>query len=168
MNILQYLAQFHKGWLDIAQAFIGNDYRYRDYAEDYVQDAYLKIAEEGIEYKSEKQLKKYMIKTIKSIIINDKKKARPEVVSIEGTLYKLGLDPTKYRDLRVILERLEKIENGLYWFDREMWRLYRSELSSIRKIAKATKISHVTVFRTLKRCKDIIREKLKADYYEKK
>lgn len=168
MDPILYLYKYHDGWVELAKAITENDYRFKDYAEDYVQESYIKIIKEDIEWRGEKAAKMYMMRTLKSIILNDIKKARPETVSIEKTMHKLGLDPGEYKDTKALYESLEAIESNLYWFDREMWRLYRSKLSSIRQLSKATKIGHVTVFKTLKRCKDIIRSKLRDEYYGKK
>ena len=52
----------------------------------------------------------------------------------------------------------------MYWFDRTMLNLYMYRLPSIRKLSKASDISTSTVFKTLKRCKLIIKKQLICHY----
>ena len=55
------------------------------------------------------------------------------------------------------------ILNGMYWFDRKLFTLYVKQFNSIRKLAKETRLGHVTVYNTIKRAKKNIKKKL----YEK-
>lgn len=60
-------------------------------------------------------------------------------------------------------DKVQKILNGMYWFDRKLFTLYVKQFNSIRKLANETKLGHVTVYNTIKRCKTNIKKKL----YEK-
>mgnify|MGYP003108653845 FL=1 len=51
----------------------------------------------------------------------------------------------------------------MYWFDRKLFTLYVKQFNSIRKLAKETRLGHVTVYNTIKRAKKNIKKKL----YEK-
>ena len=57
-------------------------------------------------------------------------------------------------------DNVEKILNGMYWFDRKLFTLYVKQFNSIRKLANETKLGHVTVYNTIKRAKKNIKNKL--------
>ena len=53
-------------------------------------------------------------------------------------------------------------------FDKKVFNLYRYEFKTHpRAMSKKTKLSESTIYRTVKRCKIKINEKLKDQYYEK-
>jgi len=60
-----------------------------------------------------------------------------------------------------------KIDNhieGWRWYDKTLFILYRDTNMSIRKIAEETNISWVSIFNTLKKCKEELKEIFKEDY----
>ena len=63
-----------------------------------------------------------------------------------------------------ILTNLELIIRNMCWLDKSMLNLYMYRLPSIRKISKATDTSTSFVFKTLKRCKLIIKKQLICHY----
>lgn len=74
----------------------------------------------------------------------------------------------------VILETEKDIDkmiddyvDSFYWFDKTVFNLYRYEFKNhTNNMSQATKLSVSTIYRTVKRCKVKINEKLKDHYYE--
>jgi len=74
----------------------------------------------------------------------------------------------------VILESEKDIDklineyvNSFYWFDKKVFNLYRYEFKNhTSNMSKDTKLSVSTIYRTVKRCKVKINDKLKDQYYE--
>ena len=54
--------------------------------------------------------------------------------------------------------------NTWHWYDKSIYELYRDTDLSIRGMATETKISSVNIFHTLKKGKNIMRDKFKEDY----
>ena len=50
------------------------------------------------------------------------------------------------------------------WYNRKLTEIYRDTDLSIRKIAAATNISFVSIFNTLKNCKNEIKQKFQEDF----
>ena len=59
---------------------------------------------------------------------------------------------------------VDDIADGWNWYDRKLWKLYSQTDMSIRKLAKETKISWVSIFNTLKNLKEELRLKLGEDF----
>lgn len=67
-----------------------------------------------------------------------------------------------------IQKKVDAYVSSFYWFDKALFNLYRYEFKQHRtEMSNATKISQSTIYRTVKRCKIKINEKLKKQYYEK-
>jgi len=74
----------------------------------------------------------------------------------------------------VILESEKDIDkmineyvDSFYWFDKRVFNLYRYEFKNhTNNMSEATKLSVSTIYRTVKRCKVKINDKLKDHYYE--
>lgn len=69
-------------------------------------------------------------------------------------------------------ESIEKLVNdyvdSFYWFDKSVFNLYRYEFKNhTSQMSKKTNLSVSTIYRTVKRCKIKINDKLKDQYYEK-
>lgn len=66
-----------------------------------------------------------------------------------------------------IEEKIDDYVDSFYWFDKKVFNLYRYEFKNhTNNMSKATKLSVSTIYRTVKRCKVKINEKLKKQYYE--
>jgi RNA polymerase sigma factor (sigma-70 family) len=62
---------------------------------------------------------------------------------------------------------IDEYVDSFYWFDRNVFNLYRYEFKNhTNNMSEATKLSVSTIYRTVKRCKVKINEKLKDQYYE--
>lgn len=62
---------------------------------------------------------------------------------------------------------IDEYVNSFYWFDKKVFNLYRYEFKNhTSNMSKDTKLSVSTIYRTVKRCKVKINDKLKDQYYE--
>ena len=160
----------HKELIKLAKYF-AFDVEQKEYPEDTVQELYIKILNNK-NFIYEKHNKTYLIKTLKSIVIDNYKKKK--IVYMRTGL---GLNLSKYSRTEnykteqknkikkeKILTCLELTISNMYWFDKKMLNLYMYRLPSIRKISKATDINSKVVFETLKRCKLIIKKQLICHY----
>jgi RNA polymerase sigma factor (sigma-70 family) len=159
------LCKHHKDWVTIVKSF--GEYLY---AEDIVQEMYLRIA----------RLKKQ-----EKCVINGK----PNKAYIYLILKNSHIDLTKYRqkNIKVSLYEIDnltvedyeqtmftsydKIEDKIYseidsWieYDKRLFSLYLKGDISMREISAGTNISLTSIFNTIKNCKEKIRIKCGEDY----
>jgi RNA polymerase sigma factor (sigma-70 family) len=171
-TMLIYAYKHHQDWINIARKYVGEYY-----AEDIVQEFYLRLYEKArlkdFVFTDLTVNKSYAFLLIRSLAIDlQREKAR------SGKMYLEDIDYTS-EDFKVkkrvkSLEELEaynkislKIDaiiKDWHWYDKELFNIYRFTDLSIRGIAKETTISWVSIFNTLKRCKEIIKEELGEDY----
>tara|TARA_R110002012_G_scaffold69193_6_gene179215 strand:+ start:93 stop:665 length:573 start_codon:yes stop_codon:yes gene_type:complete len=156
------------------------------YHEDVTQDLYIKIQEEldKVEDKPEHILKfleryynghTFNIYTIVKNQYIDILRKEKKYVSFD--FYKLNknernklIEKAKSYELKnnSIEDKVNKYVKTFYWFDRKLFNLFRYEFKQHRmQMSKETKISQSTIYRTVKRCKVRINDKLKDQYYEK-
>ena len=161
------LYQRHKDWL-LAVAF--NFTKDKNSAQDLIQDVYLHLLEmknlEKIIY-SERDLNLfYIYKLIRSKFINstNKKKKIPQTLLDEDVQefsvdqeYDYDKDENTERLLQIMSEGLEE----LHWFDRMLHQTYHSEKHSIQSLHEATKISRNTIWVSLNKTKNYLKQKAK-------
>ena len=177
-EFLETLGKNHKEWVQIAKNLGA-----KDYAEDIVQESYLKIikyADNKNVYSNGKYSKAYMYFTIRSVFLNYiKLKNKVHKIQIEE-FYKdnefLEIEPQhlgkfistdELKREEAFWRLCEKMDNELktwHWYDKSIYELYRDTDLSIRGMASETKISSVNIFHTLKKGKNIMRDKFKEDY----
>lgn len=168
-QVIEDIHKYHKEWI---RYVFKNAYN-RDQkinAEDFVQNAYLKILKQHTfspyRYYDSKGLinKKYFFLTLKSLLIDDYKKKKLETVSIKP-YFDLVEDIIEKKNMEVVYDKLETTMNRMYWYDKKMLNLYVYHIPSIRKISTETTISSKAVFKTIKRCKLTIKKELAKEYY---
>jgi len=152
-------------WLRIAASFVGNDI-----ASDVVQESYLKLhkyaSEEKLFFKDGGVNKSYMYLTIRSIcfeILGVKKIIlKEDVVELKREI-DTDVDE-KVLAFNRLCDKIDKEVMTWRWYDSRLFMLYKDSPMSLRKIAKETGISWVSIHYTIKNCKAIIHEKFKEDY----
>ena len=165
MGILERVAKYHKDWIELAAVFD------KDFAEDIVQEMYLLLHKYNV---SEEQMftngrinRGYVFIIIRNIhfqLHNIRK--RINKVELNDEVYRLEddfnldaeLDWNKFRN------QVEEITEKWDWYDKKLFTLYKDNKTSIRKLAKETGISFVSIFHTLKDCKKRIKNELGEDY----
>jgi len=132
---------------------------------DIVQDMYLKVFDELTNNELEinnlivnNEPHYGVIKRIIKQLIQVKSKNKNNNIRLKD-LHKEIADKEKQEEN--IDEKIDKVLQEMYWFDRKLFNLYRKEFHSIRKLSKATKISHVTVHKTIAKCKQELKNKIK-------
>ena len=168
-NMLEEVARFHKEWVRTINALGENTY-----AEDIVQEMYLKIHKytnpETIFNKKGELRKGYIFFVLKTIL-HDYRKAKAKInkVGLEA-LYNVSEDEDTYtEEFQEFCIKLDKEVKNWHWYDRDLFTLYKSEYKrelSLRKIAKGTGISWVSIHNTIKICKDKVRDNLRDDWDE--
>ena len=166
---LELVAKQHKEWIRVVNSF--GEY---DYAEDVVQEAYIalyKYADENKVIKNGKVVRGYIFFTIRSIYYqyyNTKRKVQK--VSIDDPEFRLQIPYDTQMDEQVAFNKIctliDKELEGWHWYDAKLFKLYRDTDLSIRKIARETNISWVSIFNTLKNAKTVIRDKFSEDYLD--
>lgn len=130
----------HKRWINIVKQF-GID----SYAEDIVQEAYLKC------YAKQKVNEAYFYLTLRSLVIDlIRKQKQITKISIEEITIKT--ETTQHNN-----EVLEIVEN-FHWFDKEVFYLHYDKKMSLNEISRKTGISLRTICTTIKRCNNKIIE----------
>lgn len=168
---LELVAEQHQEWIRIVNSF--GEY---DYAEDVVQEAYIalyKYADETKIIKDGKVVRGYIFFTIRSIYYqyyNAKRKVQK--VSIDDPEFRLQIPYDSQMDEQIAFNKIctliDKELEGWHWYDAKLFKLYRDTDLSIRKIARETNISWVSIFNTLKNAKNVIRDKFGEDYLDYK
>tara|TARA_R100001530_G_scaffold116636_1_gene83706 strand:- start:393 stop:977 length:585 start_codon:yes stop_codon:yes gene_type:complete len=183
LNWLRTLAKHHKEWVEVAKT-LGADH----YAEDVVQEAYLKLVhynqpQKFINDKNEIH-RGYMFFVIRSVVsdfrrIKNKIKKVPIKTIIKWAETNDDLNVLTVNDMTrlssftnhdeeeafwKLCAKMDKELENWSWYDKKIFEIYRDTPLSIRGMAKETDISWVNIFHTLKRGKIKMKEKFKEDY----
>ncbi len=160
----------HNQWVRTATTLTSKP----DISEDLVQETYLrlynlkkldKVVRDDGSYNT-----RYFYLTLRSVAENWRKaniKSRDTIVNftedeVEG-IYEP--DDQSNEAMGTMLDKMNDIiDNELEWFDRQLYKLYTSSGVSMEKLSKDTKIAKTTIYMTVKKVKDLIRERLKEDY----
>ena len=173
-DVLIILSKHQKKWELITNKLLFSNSELK--AGDVVQDMYLKVYDELSKNKLEinnivinNEPHYGIIKNIIKRILIEKSRSSSGIIfySIEElhseyrhllTVPALETETETEKDLDA---KIDEVLNKMYWFDRKLFNLYRKEFHSIRSLSKATKISHVTVHKTISKCKKLLAKKVK-------
>jgi RNA polymerase sigma factor (sigma-70 family) len=166
MTVLNLLASKHSEWVKMAHSFGAGDY-----AEDIVQEMYIRLNKyvddpERIMYKDEPN-KLFVWVTLRNMVRNFQNKK--EIVHYCGDMveYDQEEDVFDYEEAEGFERLIEKIWESteeLHWYDKKMFEIYHTTDMSMRDIEKETKISLYSIFDTLKKTKEYVKEKHYEDY----
>lgn len=176
---LKLLTIHHSEFIKIAKVLGGNHFSCKNYAEDYVQEAYLRLSRYDDLYDKiitkGKASKGYVFFTLRSIIINAiKKKSNLNYSHLGG---QFDFEETfNHIDEGISEEDNAKnyLDNKIYTvlkekasaFDYELFRKYTKTRKSFRTIAKESGLGVRTIYLSIKRSKEIIAENLYEDYLD--
>lgn len=144
----------YNDWLKLAKSYVGDLY-----AKDIVNEAYIKLH-------GKKELNRsYIFLTVRSICI-DYLREKNQVIKVD--IQDRLMQPIEPTDREMALQRIKaKIDKEIdtwHWYDAKLFRLYKDNDNSLRQIASETDISLVSIFNTIKNCKEVIRLKFQKDY----
>jgi len=161
------LYQRHREWL-FAVAF--NFTKDKLTAQDLLQDVYLHLLEmkdlEKIIY-SEKDLNLfYIYKLVRSKFINstNKKKKIPQTLlddDVQEFSQDEEYDYDKDENREMLLKTITDGLDELHWFERKLFETYHNEGHSIQSLHEATRISRNTIWVSLNKTKNYLKQKAK-------
>lgn len=159
---LSKVAKYHKEYVNIVRSW--GEF---DYAEDIVQETYLKLLRYTTEEKiinNGKVSKTYVWYTMRSVYIEYlRSKGKFEKVELDkNTEYLSETDEAEAYGL--VLERIDREIESWHYFDSMLFRHYIASGKSMREIASDTNISLRTIFDTIKQCKLRIKENVGEDW----
>lgn len=159
------LCRNHKEWVNIVRSF-GENY----YAEDIVQEMYLRIAR----YKKQEKCivgnepnRGYIWLILKNSYIDfekyKQKNVKVPLYEIDNLSFEEN-EESMYTSFDIIQEKIYIEINSWHEYDKRLFYLYLKNKTSMRKIAKGADISPTSIFNTLKNCKERLRIKCGEDY----
>lgn len=159
------LSKYHKEWVKIVLTF-GEDY----YSEDIVQEMYLKMANlDNIErFYVNGKLNKNFVWTVLRNMAFDYKKSRSRIVKVnltEAMQLKDEYDPEVLEAKKRFELKVNQEIKTWHWYDQLLFDLYRSSGMSTRKIEGVTGISFKSVWKTIKICKERLKDNV-GEHYE--
>ncbi len=171
LDWLNIVASQHKDWIKIVNSF--GEY---SYAEDIVQESYIRLIKYATPQniiKNNKVSRGYMFFTLRSVFFqyyNSKRKIYKVSIDDEENFLQIA-DKTNLEEHEAfnrVCVLIDEVAEDWTWYDRKLFKLYRDTDLSIRKIAAETNISWVSIFNTLKNCKNDVRSKLGETYEDYK
>ena len=177
---LKLLAQYHPEYIKMAKAIAGNNNEVFNYAEDFVQEAYLKLSRyedlfNKVVNDKGKVSKGYMFFVLRSIILNSIKKKSNLKYNHLGSQYDFeekynwideGQDPGVVSLEAIEIKMYQIVKDNASWFDYELFKTYLTTGKSFRTIATESKIGIRTIYLSIKRSKLLIADKLHEDYQD--
>ena len=127
--------------------------------DDHINDLYLKL------HDKEKLNHSYVYLTLKSIVMNSHRNKKHYLPLDNIQIKDEAKDHEAYNNLH---EDISKVVKSLNWFDRNLFTLYISSGLSIRKLSKATGIGTTTIYTTLKKVKNEVRNQVGKEYKDYK
>jgi len=166
MHWLEHVAKYHNDFVRIVRS-----YGETEFAEDIVQEMYLRLDKYGDKNKifmaDGKINKAYIFFTLRNIFRN---------LCIQRSKHK-KVDLNELKHIPVEFEYISKDEGRnkfegkikkeietWHWYDQMLFKYYRENNWSMREASKNTGIGTASVFRTIKYCKDRLRKNCAEDY----
>jgi len=176
---IELLAKHHSEFITMAKSIAGNSFEVRNYAEDFVQDAYIKLMKYDDLYDkiitNDKASKGYMFFAVRSIVLNELKRVKKCRYNFVGDEYDMeekfmledkGVDPQKYQEEAIESMMYNVLKESVEWFDYELFRTYLKTGKSFRVLAEESGLGIQTIYLSIKQSKLIIAEQLYEDYID--
>jgi RNA polymerase sigma-70 factor (ECF subfamily) len=162
-QLVEHTYRKHHTWLSqVAYNFTKN----KDKSEELVQDLYLKLMEykdiTKIMYNNDINLF-YLYKMLRSIHLNGIKKSVNHL-PIDDDLLNLPVDSYSYdadNEFEQMLALTNEALDQTYWFDAQLLRVYLDDGHSIQSLHNATGISNSTIWTSMKKTKQHVKEYVK-------
>jgi DNA-directed RNA polymerase specialized sigma24 family protein len=167
MNWLEKVAEYHADYIRIVHS-----YGETEYAEDIVQEMYVRLdkyADASKIIRKDGTLNKaYIFFTLrnifKSLCMERQKHKKVDLEEIKHL--SVEYDYISKHEAQSILEaRIDEETDSWHWYDQMLFKNYRDNEWSFRQAAKETNIGYVSIFRTIKYCKERLKENV-SEHYE--
>ena len=165
MKLLNELAKHHKEWIHIVKTFGEHNT-----CEDIVQEMYIKLNKytklQNIQQNG-KLNKSYVWLTLRNLYYNKQNQAnKVNLIDIDDCRQ---LTSEQYNELMFkaqsnIEEKIKQEINKWHYADKILFEIYLKEKKSMRQLAKEIDISLTTIFWTIKRCKERLKQNVGEDY----
>ena len=142
---MEHIYSRHKHWVSIVKKF-GEV----NYAEDVVQEAYIKVFGKEIN-------EAYFYYTLRSLTMDLHSKKVVKVEITRDIEYLLQEDDSNELAEELARPYFDFIDTW-HWYDKMLFMLWVNNKISMRKIARETKINFTSVYNTIKKCKQRLKE----------
>ena len=144
-----------------------------DYAREIVHEMYIRLDKyvddpERVMYNEDEVNTFYVYVTLRNLYLSDVSKKKIVYFPDHDLKNKLSVSMEEVNYQRE--EAYDKIVNKIrdevdkwYWYDKKLWEIHFDNQRSMRSISNDTKISLSSIFNTLKRCKNTIRDMFRED-----
>jgi len=158
------LCKYHKEWINIVVSF-GEEF----YAEDIVQEMYIKLSliENVEKFYNKGKINKNFIWTVLRNMAFDLKKSKERISKVnisEAMQLKDDYQPENIEAKKRFEIKYSKEIKTWHWYDQQLFDLYRTSGMSTRQIESVTGISFKSIWKTLKFCKERLKQNVSEDY----
>ena len=179
-DALTQIARHHKEFINTARALYGNNYEVANYAEDFVQECYLKLSRydnlwDKVIKPDGSVSKGYVFFCLRSVILNKLTLKRVTKYNYIGDEYDMeekyevidqGIDPAIQSVDCIESKMYSIVEDNSDWFDYKLFKTYLQTGKSFRTLASETGLGIQTIYLSIKRSKLLIADKLMEDYQD--
>lgn len=153
---LSEIAKDHNDWLGLVSTWVD------DYAEDIVQEMYIKISD----LDKQEVNRSYVYLTLRSITLNRFYNAKKmQKINLEDCHELMQIESSNEKEAyNKVFNKVIEESNKWKFFDRNLFLLYFMTKLSMRDIEKKTGISLSTIHHTIKCCKNRIRTEVGEDW----
>ena len=159
------VAEHHNEWVKVVQSF--GEF---DYAEDIVQEMYIKLSKHENSdrfYKNGTIYKGFVWITLRNMFVDYQKvKMRLEKVSItEAVQLKDESESDEKTNAKSLMDiKINNVVDSWHWYDKMLFNLYRNSGLSYRQIENETGISFKSVYSTITNCKKSLKHEVGECY----
>lgn len=163
MDVLTILSKHHKEWVRIV-----NNFGETDYAEDVVQEVYLRIHKYNYNDKvirdgePNRALIWIMLRNATHDLNKSYHKELLPIDELKDIADEVELD--KHECYERLDKRIQREIDSWHWYDTKLFNLYLNGEMSMRDMAQETGISLTSIFNTLKNCKERLRDNVGDDW----
>jgi len=170
---LRLLAKQHKRWVSMVKSIGCNEH----YAEDVVQDAYIRIYEYmerglNIDYGDDDVNEFYFYNVLRSIFYNSEKKKKLEIIEF-SSLQKLNLVLSRlhseYEDVEMeyaykrLIDKIFTEVNKWDFYSRNIFIAYFTSGLSLDKLSADTEIGRSSLYNSIRKYRDVVRDMFDED-----
>jgi len=152
----------HKDWINVVKSFGCNP----SLAEDIVQEMYIQLhldVNKGLDlWYGDDVNHYYCYKVLRGIYLNVyKKEAKKIKIYLDQTKDLIQIDEKEIDEIEYAKnkEKVDKILNELYWYDRKVFEIIASG-KSVASLSRETGISYVSLYNTYRTTKKFIKEQI--------